>query len=163
MIVSAIAAMSENRVIGMNNQLPWHIPEDLKHFKETTVGKPVIMGRLTYESVGVPLPKRENIVITRNPDYAVVGCKIVHSVKEALDYCKDKYPEDQEVFIIGGAQIYKESLPLLNRIYLTIIHKQVQGDAFFPEVNIEDDFKVIEKRPEENKNYKFTFITAERS
>lgn len=138
MILSAIAAMSRNRVIGINNKLPWHLPEDLKYFKEKTKGKIMIMGRKTFDSIGQrPLPGRLHIVITRNSDYKSNHelVKIVSSLEQAIALAKtlvgNPYPD--EVMIVGGSEIYKQSLPLLNRLYLTVIEKDYSGDAYFPE------------------------------
>jgi dihydrofolate reductase len=159
MIVSQIAAMSENRVIGKNNQLLWHIPGDLKHFKNITSGHTVIMGRKTFDSVGKPLPKRRNIIITRQ-NIEIDGCEVVHSIKAALALCKN----EDEVFIVGGAEIYKQSLHLTNRIYLTIIHHQFNGDSFFPEIS-RNEWKEVshENHPADDKNaFPYSFITYQR-
>src|SRR6188472_2703937 len=116
-ILSAIVAMAENRVIGKNNQLPWHLPADLKHFKTITTGHPILMGRKTHESIGKPLPNRQNIILTRDSNYVAAGCTVVTSVKAALQKA-----ESPEVFIIGGAEIYRQLLPQVQRLYLTIVH-----------------------------------------
>ncbi|HVY54116.1 MAG TPA: type 3 dihydrofolate reductase [Gammaproteobacteria bacterium] len=131
MRISAIVAMSENRVIGKNNQLPWHLPADLKHFKAVTMGKPILMGRKTYESIGRLLPGRQNIIITRNPGFHVEGATIVHSIAEGLQAAGMV----EEVMVIGGAELFREMLPLCYRLYLTIIHTQIEGDSFFPELS----------------------------
>jgi dihydrofolate reductase len=133
MIISIIAAVSNNNVIGKDNKLPWHLPGDLKRFKELTTGHTIIMGRKTFESIGRPLPSRRNIVVTRNKDYKADGVEIIHSIKEALDLVKN----EDEVFIIGGEEIYKLALPMANKIYLTRINKEYDGDAFFPELGPE--------------------------
>jgi dihydrofolate reductase len=136
--LALIAAVAKNGCIGLNNQLPWHLPEDLKHFKAITLGKAIIMGRNTFVSLGRPLPGRTNIVITRNPDFAAPeGVRITHSLKEAMAIARDvaqRHGQD-EIVIIGGAQIYAESLPLVTRMYLTEVSAQVEGDAFFPTWN----------------------------
>ena len=126
--------MSENGVIGRNNAMPWHLPEDLKFFKRVTMGKPVIMGRNTYESIGKPLPGRPKIVITRTPDYHVDGVHIVTSVEEAVDLAGQLTAPniDAEIMVIGGAQIFELTLPVANRIYLTELHANIEGDVFFP-------------------------------
>ncbi|MGY5451955.1 type 3 dihydrofolate reductase [Agarivorans sp. MS3-6] len=129
MKVAMIAAMAEQRVIGKDNQMPWHLPADLKHFKAVTMGKPVIMGRLTYESIGRPLPGRLNIVISRNPELLIDGVTVVNSVDAALALV----PDEAEVMIIGGANIYQQCLHLAEVLYLTFIDKQVEGDAHFPD------------------------------
>lgn len=143
MIISMIAAMSENRVIGKDNKLPWHIPDDLKHFKNTTLGKPVIMGRKTFESMGSkPLPNRLNIVLTQDKHFQAVGCIVVHSIDQALEAAKSA----PEVMIIGGQKIYQQFLPLAARLYLSIVHRTVEGDTFFPELN-EADWELSHEIP----------------
>lgn len=129
--ISLIAAMAENRVIGANNALPWRLPADLKHFRRLTSGHHIIMGRRNYESIGKPLPDRTNIVITRNADYRAPGCLVRNSIEEALAAVRD----DSEVFIIGGAEIYRQVLDRADRLYLTLIHSNIQGDTYFPEFN----------------------------
>lgn len=134
-VLSLIAAVAENGCIGIDNKLPWYLPEDLKYFKAVTSGKPVIMGRSTFESLGRPLPNRTNIVITRNPAYvAPEGVRVVHSLDEALRVGEAvaHIAGNDEVVIIGGAQIYAEALPRVGRMYLTEVKKTVAGDAFFP-------------------------------
>jgi dihydrofolate reductase len=135
MIVSLIVAMADNRVIGRNNELPWHLPEDLKYFKRVTMGKPVVMGRKTFESIGKPLPGRDNIVITRNSTYQAEGIYVVHTIEEAIALCEQLSQENgnDELMVIGGAEIYTQSLPHANRLYLTRVHADVDGDAWFPE------------------------------
>src|ERR1700753_934479 len=123
MIVTIVVAISENNAIGKNNQLLWYLPADLKHFKNITTGHTVIMGRKTYESVGKPLPNRRNIIITRQ-SIGIEGCEVVNSITAALELCKT----EREVFIVGGAEIYKQSMHLTDRIYLTVVHKQFEGD-----------------------------------
>lgn len=129
--ISLIVAYANQRVIGKNNRMPWHLPEDLAHFKRTTLGAPVIMGRKTWEAIGKPLPGRRNIVISRNPNLSLNDAVVTHSLSEALSYCKDV----KEVFIIGGAQIYAQALPLATRLVITEIEQQYDGDAFFPEID----------------------------
>lgn len=153
--ITIIAAMSKNRIIGKNNKLPWHIPEDLKYFRAKTRNKPVIMGRKTHESIGIVLPERMNIILTRNPNYHVNGATIVSSMKKALEKCK----EFDEVMVIGGAEIYKQGLEFANRIYLTIIDQEIDGDAFFPE--LDDNWKKIDT-DQRNSNPSFSFNTFER-
>jgi dihydrofolate reductase len=127
--ICLIAALAANRVIGRNNALPWHLPADLKRFKALTMGHPVLMGRNTRESIGRPLPGRRNLVITRNRDYSAPGCEIIHSLDEAIAACRGA----REVFIIGGAELYRESLPRADRLEFTEIHAEFDGDATFPE------------------------------
>src|SRR6185437_12404078 len=133
MIITIVVAISENHVIGKDNQLLWYMPNDLKHFKDITTGHTVIMGRKTYDSVGKPLPRRRNIIITRKP-ITIEGCEVVNSIEAAMALCAD----EPEIFIVGGAEIYKQSIKLTDRIYLTIIHKKFDGDSFFPEIDMQE-------------------------
>ena len=130
-MVSIIAAVAQNGTIGDQNALLWHIAEDMRFFRQTTSGHPVIMGRKTYESLGRPLPKRTNVVITRQP-IAIEGCTVVHSLEEAISL----FPQDEEIFIIGGAQIYEQALPLVDRLYLTVVHRAYEGDTSFPSLDM---------------------------
>src|SRR6201996_5416501 len=125
MTVSIVVAISENHVIGKDNKLLWHLPADLKHFKEITTGHTVIMGRKTYESVGKPLPNRRNIIITRQ-NIKIAGCEVVNSIDSAIALCKD----EEEVFIVGGSEIYKMAMPVTGRIYLTLVHREFEADSF---------------------------------
>lgn len=129
--ISLVAAIAANGVIGTANTLPWRLPEDLKRFKKLTLGRPVIMGRKTYESIGRPLPDRHNIIVTRNASYHAQGCTIASSLNAALDACGLAH---DEIFIIGGAQIYREAMPLAQRLYLTEIRREYAGDARFPDI-----------------------------
>ena len=139
-IIVAVACSSRDKelqptgtlTIGRNNIMPWHIPEDLKYFKRITMGHPVIMGRKTYDSIGKPLPGRFNIVITRNSELKIDGCVTVNSLKEAVKIAKAK--DKDEIFIIGGGQIYKEAMRIASKIYLTAVDKVVKGDALFPKI-----------------------------
>ena len=126
--LSLIVARASNGVIGKDNQLPWHLPADLQHFKAITMGKPIVMGRKTFESIGRPLPGRQNIVVTRNPDFMSSGITVVHSVEAAIAAAN----KTEEIMIIGGTELYKLSLPLAGRIYLTDIQQDFDGDAHFP-------------------------------
>jgi len=132
--LSIIVAKSKNDVIGNNGRLPWHLSEDLKRFKSITMGKPIIMGRVTYESIGKPLPGRENIILTRRSNYLEKGITIIHSSDEALKSARDS----DEVIIIGGGEIYKEFLSRVNRLYITHVDLHIDGDAFFPKVDYSD-------------------------
>lgn len=123
--------MSSNRVIGVNNTLPWHLSEDLKHFKSLTTGHTIIMGRKTYESIGRPLPNRRNIVISRNMEASYEGVEVVHSIENAFSISRN----DNEVFVIGGSNIYQQALSLVDHLYITEIKKSFSGDAYFPEIN----------------------------
>lgn len=160
MRVSLIAALAENRVIGLNNALPWRLPNDLKRFRRLTTGHAVIMGRKNYESIGKPLPGRVNIVVTRNHDYRADGCLIAHSLDEALSLAG----EDPEIFVIGGAQIYREALPRAERLYLTQVHAAVTGDTFFPEIGHRDWEETMRERHEADDKhaYAYSFVVLER-
>lgn len=135
MKLALIVAAATNNVIGLNNQLPWHLPQDLKYFKAKTLGKPIVMGRKTYESIGRPLPGRTNIVITRQQGWrADPDVLIAHNIDQALELARDLVgaESDAEVMVIGGAEIYRNCLPQADRVYLTRIEKDVEGDAYFP-------------------------------
>lgn len=127
--ISVISALAKNRVIGINNSLPWRLPEDLKYFKALTLGHHILMGRKTYESIGKPLPGRTTVIITRGNYSAPEGVKIAHSIPEAIEISAD----DHEIFFVGGAELYAQVLPLADRLYLTEIQAEVQGDAWFPD------------------------------
>jgi dihydrofolate reductase len=129
--VSLIVAMAKNRVIGVNNTLPWRLPADLKHFKALTMGHHIVMGRKTYESIGKPLPGRTSVVVTRNAGYSAPGVTAVNSLPAAISACGD----DDEIFVIGGAELYLQAITLADRIYLTEIDADICGDAYFPEFN----------------------------
>lgn len=161
MIISLIAAMSENRVIGINNRLPWKLPADMKWFKEKTMGKPIIMGRKTYESFGSkPLPGRQNIIITNNQDYSTEGATVVHTIDEALKVAEPK----EEIMIIGGASFYEQMLPMANRFYLTIVHSNFDGDTSFPPFDINQWTQVYREDhvADEINPYPFTFLLLEK-
>ncbi len=130
-MISIIVAASTNNVIGVQGELPWKISDDLKRFKELTMGKPIVMGRLTWESIGRPLPGRQNIVITRQPDFSAEGCDVVSSPVAALDIAGDA----EEIMIIGGGQIYDLFLPKAGRLHITRVHTEIEGDAFFPAID----------------------------
>ncbi|MBI5913136.1 dihydrofolate reductase [Candidatus Azambacteria bacterium] len=166
MKLSIIVAMSQNRVIGRNGDLPWHLPEDLKRFKALTKGKAVIMGRKTYESIvkriGKPLPDRRNIVISRDPDYRAEGCAVVPSLNHA---CRLVQHLDEEVFVIGGGQTYQQALHAAQRIYLTLVHTVVDGDVFFPAFE-EDGWHETSRmrhRRDATHAHDYSFITYERA
>lgn len=133
MTLSLIVAMDEDRTIGNEGGMPWHLPADLKHFKHTTLGKPVVMGRRTYESIGKPLPERRNIVLSRG-GFSADGIEIAGSLEEALDLVKD----EEEIMIIGGADVFERTLPKADRIYLTRIHAHFEGDTHFPPFDHDD-------------------------
>lgn len=140
MMISLIAAMTKDRVIGQGNRIPWHLPEDFKYFKKTTLGKPIVMGRKTFESasMGKPLPGRQNIVLTRDKNWQAEGCDVVHSVEEALNVAQKK----EEIMIIGGTKIYEAFLPKATRLYLSLVEGDYQGDIFFPEIK-EEEWELI--------------------
>ncbi len=129
MRISIINAMAKNRAIGINNALPWRCPEDLRHFKALTMGHHMIMGRKTFDSIGKPLPGRTSVVVTRNRDLKIEGCVVAHSLQAAIGACAG----DEEIFVVGGAELYAQALPLADMLYLTEIQQDFAGDAFFPE------------------------------
>jgi dihydrofolate reductase len=159
-MLSIIAALSRNRVIGKDNQLPWRLPADLKHFKSVTLGKPVIMGRKTFESIGRPLPGRDNIVVTRDPKFHADGIAVAHSLDDALAQVHDV----PEIMLIGGAQLYAESLARAQRLYLTLIHADVDGDAHFPDYDPADWRETAREdhAADENNHYSYSFQILER-
>lgn len=162
MSCSLIAAMSENRVIGKDNALPWHLSEDLQRFKKLTMGHPLVMGRKTYESIGKPLPGRENIVLTQDHGFKATGARVVFSLSPLIEEIKNS---DQEYFVIGGEAIYKQFFPHSDKIYLTLIHKAFEGDAYFPELHWRADFEILESISGESQqppHLPYTFITAKR-
>ena len=157
--ITIIVAISTNNAIGLNNQLLWHLPNDLKHFKDKTRGHTVIMGRKTFDSVGKPLPKRRNIVITRQA-ISIEGTEVVNSLAKALELCAN----DGEVFIVGGAEIYREAMPLTDKIYLTIVHHVFEADTFFPEIDYRE-WQLTEREDHginDKHAYAYSFITLER-
>ena len=158
-MISLIVAMDKNHVIGKDNKIPWSLPADLAYFKKVTMGNTVIMGRKTFESIGRPLPGRQNVVITRNNNYTAEGCIIYNSIEDALETAGSK-----DVFIIGGANIYREFLPYANRLYITLIEECFLGDTYFPEINYKE-WKLTSKTKGErdDKNpYNYYFLTYER-
>lgn len=142
--LSLLVAMARNRVIGQNNKLPWHLPADLKHFKSLTMGKTIVMGRKTYESIGRPLPGRTNIIITRQTSYQVPGAIVVNSVEDALLVCEKTGTADSEHFMIGGEELFRQTLEICQRIYITEIQQDFKGDTFFPEFD-PDDWEEIQR------------------
>lgn len=160
--LSAIVAMGKNGVIGKKNQLPWHLPADLKHFKTITTGHPIVMGRKTYESIGKPLPNRTNLIMSQNA-FQAEGCITVNSIKDTLQ--QPTVLNSDEIFIIGGAHIYQLWMPYLERIYLTLVHHEFAGDAFFPELNPHDWQEITREshQPDENNAYAYDFIQLEKN
>lgn len=166
MRISLIVALSENHVIGRNNKLPWYLPNDLKYFKQVTMGLPIVMGRKTFESIGKPLPGRTNIVVTRNNEWMAEGVRTVHSLEEAFALAESVAEIDgrDELMIIGGDQIYKSALALVDRMYLTEVHAHVEGDAYFPMFDRDhwqeigrEDFDAVEPNP-----YRYSFVVYDR-
>lgn len=159
-MISIIVAVAKNGVIGDKNSLLWHLREDMIHFRTTTSGHPVVMGRKTYDSIGRPLPKRTNVVITRDTNLTIEGCTMAHSLEEAVAL----FDKSEEVFILGGAQIYRQALPLADRIYLTVIDKEYEGDTSFPEIDYSQwrEYSREEFARGEEFEHPFSFITLER-
>ena len=159
-LVSLLAAVADNGVIGRDNGLPWRLPDDLKHFKALTLGKPVLMGRRTFESIGRPLPERTNLVLTRAPDWSFPGVVVVGSLAAALE----RAATEPELIVIGGAQLYALALPLASRIYLTRVHARVAGDTTFPALD-EAQWHVLKAQahPADARHaYAMSFLTLER-
>jgi dihydrofolate reductase len=159
-VISIIVAMAENRVIGKENSLPWHLPADLQHFKAMTIGKPIIMGRKTWESLPGKLPERPHIIISANPDYSADGCMVVNSLEQAIEAAGDV----PEVMIVGGAMLYAQALPLADNIYLTMVETEADGDTLFPEYDQAQWREIArEHHPSDDKNpFAYSFITLSR-
>ncbi|UCD25789.1 MAG: dihydrofolate reductase [Gemmatimonadota bacterium] len=154
-MVSIIAAVAENRVIGAGNGLPWRLPEDMRHFKRLTTGHTVVMGRKTFETLPKPLPNRRNVVVTRDLSYRAAGAEVVHSLSEALNLVS----EEDDVFIAGGGEIYRMALPVADRLYLTVVHTEAVGDTLFPEFP-DEDWELIEdirNHPDEQHAFPYSF------
>lgn len=162
MIVSAIVAVAHENVIGHNNEIPWYLPADLAYFKRTTLEHHIIMGRNCFRSIGRPLPKRSNIVVTRDPFFTAEGVLVAHSIEEALGIAFDN--GETEAFIIGGGEIYRESAELWDKIYLTEVDLQVAGDVYFPEINPAEWRELARdaKMPDEKNLYPYVFRILER-
>jgi len=164
MKISLIVAVSRNGVIGIDNQLPWHLPEDLKYFKSVTMGKPIIMGRKTYDSIGRPLPGRTNIVITRDSSWQAEGVEVAQTLAQAMTLgrlaCANAGAD--EAMVIGGEQIYRMTLPAADRLYLTEVQAEVEGDAFFPEFDAKEWQQVSEQLPELTDTHPYRFLILER-
>jgi dihydrofolate reductase len=157
---SIVAAMSKNRVIGRKGTLPWRMPADLRHFRQVTMGHPILMGRKNYEDIGRPLPGRMNIILTRQRYFRAEGCIVVHSPGEVEDHVS----EDAEIMVIGGAEIYAQFLPRAGRMYLTLIHAEIDGDTFFPEFdrNQWEESDRQDYPADEHNPYPYSFIVLER-
>ncbi len=160
MNISIIVAIAENGVIGNNNQLIWHIPGDLKRFKALTMGHHIVMGRKTWESIGRPLPGRKSIVVSRNGNYSVEGAEVVNSLNDAISMASG----DDEIFIIGGGELYLQALPIANRLYLTKVHRSFEGDVSFPEINMAEwkEMHSEKGKPTETDGLEYTYVNLER-
>lgn len=160
MPIAQVVAISQNRVIGKDNQLIWHMPADLKHYKNITMGHHMIMGRKTYESIGRPLPGRTTVIITRDKNYKAEGCIIVNSLDEALKVAAS----DSEPCIVGGGEIFRQAMSITDKIYLTIIHHDFEGDTFYPELD-PAEWKLTKRedfQPDEKNRYPYSFCEYER-
>ena len=164
MKISLIVAVSRNGVIGLNNQLPWHLPEDLKYFKSVTMGKPLIMGRKTYESIGRPLPGRTNIVITRDSSWNADGVEVARTLQQAMTLGRlaCARAEADEIMVIGGEQIYRLTLPGADRLYFTEVQADVEGDAYFPAIDPDQWHQISEQIPEQTDTHPYRFLVLER-
>jgi dihydrofolate reductase len=166
MRISLIVAMSENRVIGLGGAMPWHLSDDLKYFKRVTMGAPIIMGRKTFNSMGRALPGRVNIIITRDTNYVVEGVKVAHDLESAIEKASRVVAKEgkDEIFVIGGAQIYALALAQVDRIYLTEIHQIFSGDTYFPEIQTEDWYEISRdaRDPETSDGPAYSFVVLER-
>lgn len=158
--INLIAALSQNRVIGCNNQLPWHLPKDLKHFKAITLGHPVVMGRKTYQSLGKALPGRENVVISRDPHFHPLDATVFSNLEAALMHLK----ESAEIFIIGGGHLFSQTLPIAQRLYLTWIEAELEGDTFFPEWDLGEWIEISREShsADEKHLYSYSFTLLDR-
>lgn len=162
MKISLIVAMASNRVIGINNQLPWHLSADLKRFRQITMGSPILMGRKTYESIGRPLPGRTNVIISRDPAYKQEGCLVFNDIETAIESCGQKF---QEIFVIGGSELYESMLPMADTLYVTLINKEFSGDAFFPDIDARHWVEVSREDIDDDPDARFSysFIKYEKS
>ena len=159
-IISIIVAMAKDRVIGKDNDMPWgRLPVDLKHFKTVTDGHPIIMGRNTFESIGKPLPNRRNIVLSRS-DIKIDGCEVMSSIEKAIELLKD----EKEIFIIGGGHVYKEAIDIADKLYLTYIDLEIDGDTFFPEYDVDEFYEIdhSSSKIDEKNKYRCDFVELER-
>ncbi|QDA61399.1 dihydrofolate reductase [Hymenobacter jejuensis] len=160
-MIALVVAVAENGVIGRDNQLIWHLPADLKHFKQLTLNHPIVMGRRTFEAIGRPLPGRTNIVVTRQPDWHAEGCQVAFSVPEALEQAQAL---DEDVFVIGGGEIYRQALAAADTVFLTEVHNSFDGDVIFPELNHTEWREITRERhePDAKHAYAFSFVTMQR-
>ncbi len=162
MKISLIVAMASNRVIGLNNKMPWHLSADLKKFKSITMGSPILMGRKTYESIGRPLPGRTNMIISRNLDYQQEGCLVFNDLKTAF---KKAAESTDEIFIIGGSDLYKAILPMADTLYLTLINRDFEGDTFFPEIDLNEWSEVTREdiKDDPDTAFSYSFLKLEKT
>ena len=158
-IISLIVAIAKNGVIGIKNTLPWHLPEDLKRFQALTMGHHIVMGRKTYESLGRLLPGRTTVIVTRNKSYRIEGALVAHSLQDAIQLCK----KDEEVFIIGGAELYKDGLQVAERLYITQVDLDVAGDAFFPALDLSHWCETAREAHVSEKGLAFSYLSYERA
>jgi len=161
MAISIVVAMSNNGVIGRDGDLPWHLSADLRHFKAITMGKPIVMGRVTHESIGRILPGRENIILTQNENYQSEGCTIINDLNQVIARSEDL----DEIMIIGGAQLYKDTLGLANCLFITEVHADVEGDVYFPEFD-RGNWQEIERqffRADDNNEFDYSFVVLKKS
>ncbi len=158
-MLSIIAAIGKNRELGKDNKLLWHIPGDLARFRKITANHPVIMGRKTFQSIGRPLPNRTNIVITNDPAFRAEGASVVRSLEEAISQAKTS-PGNEEIFVIGGGSVYAQTIGKVDRLYLTVVNAAAEADTFFPDYSV--FATVIEKQPQEEGGFHFTYLTLER-
>lgn len=161
-MISFLFAMDKNWLIGKDNKLPWHLPNDLKYFKETTMNKKIVMGRKTFESIGRPLPGRETIVLTKNEKFSCEGCLVFHSINEFLQFAQNN--KEEEMFVIGGAKIFEALLPFADRLYVTEIEGEFEGDTYFPKIDF-SEWKLISQKDgvvDEKNVYPHRFLVYER-
>lgn len=161
-MVAIVVAAAENNVIGKDNDMIWHLPADLGHFKRLTMGHPMIMGRKTFEAIGKALPGRTSIVVTSQHGYKAEGCVVAHSLEEAIAQAKEL--DKEQISIIGGANVYRQALAFTDKVYLTRVHHTFEGDAYFPELP-QDEWRVVAQEhhePDEKNRYSYTFLTLER-
>ncbi|MCM3162995.1 dihydrofolate reductase [Metabacillus litoralis] len=160
-MISLLVAMDTNRLIGKDNQLPWHLPQDLAYFKKTTLNHKIVMGRKTFESIGRPLPGRVNIIVTRDQNYSQEGCLVLHSIEDIKELSEQT---EEEIFVIGGAEIFQQILPYSDRLYITHIHHEFEGDTYFPKTN-EEEWEMVksEKGIRDEKNpFDYEFVVYEK-
>ncbi len=156
-MLSAIVAIDQNNVIGNHNKLPWHLPADLNYFKQVTLNKTIIMGRKTFESIGRPLPHRKNMIVTRDKNFKATACEIIYSIDDVIAMSQNN---DEEFFLIGGAELFNQLLPHVKRLYLTLVHHTFEGDAFFPEIDFKEwnEISRVDYPADEKNAYSYSFL-----